>query len=100
MCSRPSLSPRKAMVFPASVAAVTAVSWVVEVKVGMALSGTVLAMGLGVCSPPQGYSDRESWMEREREFSFSLSRFNKLYSKQLSDMQLNGQFRYETTFTR
>ena len=48
------------MVCPASVAVVTAVSWVVEVKVGVAGSGMALAMGLGVCSPPQGYSDRES----------------------------------------
>ena len=48
------------MVWPASVAVVTAVSWVVEVKVGVAGSGMALAMGLGVCSPPQGYSDRES----------------------------------------
>lgn len=76
LCSRPSLSPRKAMVFPASVAAVTAVSWVVEVKVGMAGSGTALAMGLGVCSPPQGYSERESWMERESSPSVSADFIN------------------------
>lgn len=48
------------MVCSASVAVVTAVSWVVELKVGVAWRGTALAMGLGVCSPPQGYSDRES----------------------------------------
>lgn len=48
------------MVCPASVAMVTAVSWVSEVKVGSAWSGTALAMGLGVCSPPQVYSDRET----------------------------------------
>lgn len=60
LCSRPSLSPRKVMVCPASVAVVTAVSWVVEVKVGVAGSGTALAMGFGVCSPPQGYSERET----------------------------------------
>lgn len=49
------------MVWPASVAVVTAVSWVVELKVGVAGSGTALAMGFGVCSPPQGYSERESF---------------------------------------
>lgn len=47
------------MVCPASVAVVTAVSWVVEINVGVAWSGTALAMGFGVCSPPQVYSDRE-----------------------------------------
>lgn len=68
LCSCPSLSPRKAMVCPASVAVVTAVSWVVEVKVGVAWSGTALAMGFGVCSPPQGYSKREVFiMNGERE---------------------------------
>lgn len=48
------------MVCPASVAVVTAVSWMVELKAGVAWRGTALAMGFGVCSPPQGYSDRES----------------------------------------
>lgn len=57
--SRPSLSPRKATVCPASVVVVTAVSWVVELKVGAAWSATALAMGFGVCSPPQVYSERE-----------------------------------------
>lgn len=58
------------MVWPASVAVATAVRWVVELKVGVAGSGTALAMGLGVCSHPQGYSERESLRmngERERE---------------------------------
>lgn len=58
------------MVCPASVAVATAVRWVVELKVGVAGSGTALAMGLGVCSHPQGYSERESFRtngERERE---------------------------------
>lgn len=53
---------------PASVAVVTAVSWVEEVMVGVAERGTALAMGLGVCSPPQGYSERETLeMNGERE---------------------------------
>lgn len=60
-CSCPFLSPRKAMVWPASVAVVTAVSCIVELTMGVALRGTALAMGLGVCSPPQGYSERETW---------------------------------------
>lgn len=47
------------MVCLASVAVVTAVR-VVALKVGVAGSGTALAMGFGVCSPPQGYSERES----------------------------------------
>lgn len=68
------------MVCPASVAVVTAVNWVVELKVGMAGSGTVLAMGFGVCSPPQGYSERESFhMDGERE----TGRFNGLASVSL-----------------
>lgn len=57
------------MVCPASVAVVTAVR-VVELKVGVAWSGTALAMGFGVCSPPQGYSERESLHmngDRQRE---------------------------------
>lgn len=61
------------MVCSASVAVVTAVSWMVELKVGVAWRGTALAMGFGVCSPPQGYSDSESLHmsgDRQRDFSF------------------------------
>lgn len=74
LCSCPSLSPRKAMVCPASIAVVTAVIWVVELKVGVAESGTALAMGFGVCSPPQGYSDSESLhMNGDRQISLVSS---------------------------
>lgn len=66
LCSRPSRSPRNATVCPASVAVATAVSWVLVVKVGVAGSDTVLAMGLGVCSPPQGYSESESWHRKQQ----------------------------------
>lgn len=48
------------MVWPTSVAVVTAVIGGVQVKAAEASRAMALAMGLGVCSPPHGYSVRES----------------------------------------
>lgn len=48
------------MVWLASVAVVTAVIEGVQMKAGVASRAMALAMGLGVCSPPHGYSVRES----------------------------------------
>ncbi len=54
------LSPSSTMVWPTSVAVVTAVMRGVQVKAGVASRAMALAMGLGVCSPPHGYLFRES----------------------------------------
>lgn len=48
------------MVWPTSVAVVTAVMGGVQVKAGVASRAMALAIGLGVCSPPHGYLFRES----------------------------------------
>lgn len=63
------------MVWLTSVAVVTAVIEGLQMKAGVASRAMALAMGLGVCSPPHGYSVRESCVTEKHCIMYILTKY-------------------------